>query len=120
MAMNKCKIKKEDTVIVISGKDKGTIGPVEAVLRVKSKPNRGLKESFKVRVTGVNVVSRHTRANPSQEKAGGIIKKEAPISVSKIAIYNPLTKKADKLGYRILEDGQKVRIYRSSGEVIGA
>jgi large subunit ribosomal protein L24 len=119
--MNKCKIKKEDTVIVISGKDKGTIGPVEAVLRIKLKPNRGLKKAgFKVRITGVNVVSRHTRANPSQEKAGGIIKKEAPISVSKVAIYNPLTKKADKLGYKILEDGQKVRIYRSSGEIVGA
>lgn len=118
--MNKCKIKKEDTVIIISGKDKGTIGPVEAVLRIKSKPNRGLKEGFKVRVTGVNIISRHTRANPSQEKAGGIIKKEAPLSIAKVAIYNPITKKADKVGYKILEDGQKVRVYRSNGEVIGA
>ncbi len=118
--MNKCKIRKADTVIVISGKDKGTIGSVEAVLRVKSKPKQGIKDGFKVRVTGVNIVSRHTKANPSQEKAGGIIKKEAPISVAKVAIYNPITKKADKLGYKFLEDGQKVRVYRSNGEIMGA
>jgi large subunit ribosomal protein L24 len=120
MAMNKCRIKKGDTIVVISGKDKGTVSTVEAVVRVKAKPSRGSAEGFKVRVTNVNVASCHVRANPSQEKAGGIIKKALPLAVAKVAIYNPSTKKADKVGYKFLEDGKKVRIYRSNGEVIGA
>lgn len=118
--MNKCKIKKNDTVIVISGKDKGKIGLVQKVTRLKPKLNRGPRMGFRLLVEGINIVTKHVRPNPSQQQAGGIIKKEAPIGVSKVAIYNPISKKADKVGYKFLEDGQKVRIYRSNGEVIGA
>ena len=118
--MSKCRIKKEDTVIVMSGKDKGSIGVVEAVLKMKAKPNRMAKDEFKVRVRGVNMITRATRPNPSQEKPGGLIRKEAAIPVCKVAIYNAATKKADKVAYKMLVDGQKVRVYRSNGEVIGA
>ena len=101
--MPKMKIKKGDQVIVLSGEDKGKTGEV-----VKSMP----KES-KVVVQGINLVKRHTK--PSQTTPGGIVTKEAPINVSNVAIVDPKTGKATKIGYKEV-DGKKVRVARKSGE----
>ncbi len=103
--MPKLKIKKGDQVIVLSGEDKGKTGEV-----VKSMP----KES-KVVVQGINLVKRHTK--PSQTTPGGIVTKEAPINVSNVALVDPKTGKATKVGYKEV-DGKKVRVARKSGEVI--
>lgn len=103
--MPKMKIKKGDQVIVLSGEDKGKTGEV-----VKAMP----KES-KVVVQGINLVKRHTK--PSQTTPGGIVTKEAPINVSNVAIVDPKTGKASKIGYKEV-DGKKVRVARKSGEVI--
>ncbi len=103
--MPKLKIKKGDQVIVLSGEDKGKTGEV-----VKSMP----KES-KVVVQGINLVKRHTK--PSQTTPGGIVTKEAPIDSSNVAIVDPKTGKASKIGYKEV-DGKKVRVARKSGEVI--
>lgn len=103
--MPKLKIKKGDQVIVLSGEDKGKTGEV-----VKSMP----KDS-KVVVQGINLVKRHTK--PSQTTPGGIVTKEAPIDVSNVAIVDPKTGKASKIGYKEV-DGKKVRVARKSGEVI--
>lgn len=103
--MPKMKIKKGDQVIVLSGEDKGKTGEV-----VKALP----KES-KVVVQGINLVKRHTK--PSQTTPGGIVTKEAPINVSNVAIVDPKTGKATKVGYKEV-DGKKVRVARKSGEVI--
>lgn len=102
------KIKKGDEVIVLSGKDKGKTGTVMTVLA----------NDEKVIVENVNMAKRHTKGNPMQGTPGGIIEKEMPIHVSNIAIWNPVTKKADKIGFRTLEDGQKVRYYKSNKEVV--
>lgn len=101
----KMKIKKGDQVIVIAGDDKGKTGEV-----VKAMPSEG-----KVVVQGVNLVKRHTK--PSQTTSGGIITKEAPINVSNVAIVDPKSGKASKIGYKE-ENGKKVRFARTSGEVI--
>ncbi len=101
----KLKIKKGDQVIVISGDDKGKTGEV-----VKAMPSEG-----KVVVQGVNLVKRHTK--PSQTNPGGIITKEAPINVSNVAIVDPKSGKASKVGYKEV-NGNKVRFARKSGEVI--
>ncbi len=103
--MPKMKIKKGDQVIVLSGEDKGKTGEV-----VKALP----KES-KVVVQGINLVKRHTK--PSQTTPGGIVTKEAPINVSNVAIVDPKSGKATKVGYKEV-DGKKVRVARKSGEVI--
>ena len=103
--MPKMKIKKGDQVIVLSGEDKGKTGEV-----VKSMP----KES-KVVVQGINLVKRHTK--PSQTTPGGIVTKEAPIHVSNVALVDPKSGKATKVGYKEV-DGKKVRVARKSGEVI--
>lgn len=100
------KIKKNDEVIVIAGKDKGSRGSVLHVMEEK------------VLVSGVNKVKKHQKPNPVKGDAGGIVEKEMPVHISNIAIYNAATKKADRVGYKALEDGRKVRIYKSSGEVI--
>lgn len=100
------KIKKGDQVIVITGRDKGKTGEV-----IKSMP----KES-KVIVQGINLVKRHTR--PTQESAGGIISKEAPIHVSNVALIDPKSGKATRVGFKVETDGQKVRVAKRSGEVI--
>ncbi len=102
------KIKSNDEVIVLAGRDKGKRGKV-----------RKLLDNNRVVVAGVNMVKKHTRPNPQAGVAGGIVEREAPIQVSNIAIYNPATSKADKVGFK-LEGDKKVRIYKSSGEVIGA
>ena len=101
----KLKIKKGDQVIVMSGDDKGNTGEV-----VEAMPKEG-----KVVVQGVNLVKRHTK--PSQTTPGGIVTKEAPISVSNVAIVDPKSNKASKIGYKEV-DGKKVRVARKSGEVI--
>lgn len=103
------KIKKGDQVIVITGRDKGKTGDVLQVF-----------ENGRALVNDVNVVKKHTKPNPMAGVTGGILEKEAPIQLSNIAIYNPATKKADKVGIKILEDGKKVRIFKSSQEQIDA
>lgn len=100
------RIKKGDQVIVITGRDKGKTGEV-----IKSMP----KEN-KVLVQGINLVKRHTK--PTQESAGGIVSKEAPIHVSNVALIDPKDGKATRVGFRIEKDGQKVRVSKRSGEVI--
>ena len=100
------KIKKNDDVIVIAGKDKGNRGSVLRVLENK------------LVVSGVNKVKKHQKPNPVKGVSGGIVEMEMPISVSNVAIYNAATKKADRIGTKFLEDGRKVRVFKSSGEVI--
>jgi large subunit ribosomal protein L24 len=101
------KIKRDDEVVVLTGKDKGKRGTVRKVL-----------DDQRVVVSGVNMIKKHTKPNPQMGISGGIVEKEAPIQVSNLAIFNPSASKADRVGYRVLEDGKKVRIYKSSGEQI--
>ena len=103
------KIRKGDNVVVIAGKDKGKRGAV--VRRV---------DDTHVLVEGINRVKKHTRPNPMKGVAGGIVEKEMPIDISNIALFNPATEKADRVGIKQLEDGRKVRVYKSSGEVVDA
>lgn len=100
------KIKRDDEVIVIAGKDKGKRGRV-AQVRVDNR----------ILVTGINMVKKHQKANPQAGVQGGIIEKEAPIQISNIAIFNPQTNKADRVGFRF-EDGKKVRFFKSNNEAI--
>jgi large subunit ribosomal protein L24 len=100
------KIKKNDDVIIIAGKDKGSRGSVLRVLEDK------------LLVSGVNKVKKHQKPNPVKGVSGGIVEMEMPIHVSNVAIYNASTKKADRVGSKLLEDGRKVRVFKSSGEVI--
>jgi len=101
------KIKKDDEVIVLAGKDKGKRGAVTHV----TKDGRLL-------ISGINMIKRHTKGNPQAGQPGGIIEKEAAIQASNVAIFNSATNKADRVGVKSLEDGVKVRIFRSTGEVI--
>lgn len=103
------KIKKGDTVIVIKGKDRGRQGVVSKVV---SKSGLALK----VLVEGINMIKRHVK--PTQQKAGGIIDRESPLAISNVAIFNAATGKADRVGFKMLEDGRKARIFKSTGEVI--
>lgn len=100
------KIKSNDEVIVTTGKDKGKRGTVSRFVG-----------QDKVVVTGVNIVKRHTKPNPNAGQAGGIIEKEAAISISNIAIFNPESSKADRVGFKI-EDGKKTRIFKSTNKAI--
>jgi large subunit ribosomal protein L24 len=102
------KIKHDDEVVVLAGKDKGKRGKVRKVL-----PDNRLV------VTGVNMVKKHTRPNPQAGVPGGIVEKEAPIQVSNVAIFNPATSKGDRVGFKV-EGGKKIRIFKSSGEAIDA
>jgi large subunit ribosomal protein L24 len=104
--MASLKIKKGDSVIVLTGRDKGKRGEV---IEVRPKENRAV-------VRGVNVVRRHQRQTASQE--GGIISKEAPIQISNLAVEDPKDGKPTRIGFRILEDGKKVRFAKRSGEII--
>ena len=104
------KIKKGDDVIVITGKDKGKRG---SVVRVVSELDR-------VVVENVNIDKKHQKPNPAAGASGGIIEKEMPLNISNIAIFNPVTGKADRVGVKVLEDGRKVRYFKSNGEVIDA
>ena len=103
------KIRKGDEVLVLAGKDKGKRGTV--LRRV---------DSEKVVVEGVNRVKKHVRPNPVKGQPGGIVEKEMPLHVSNVAIFNPATQKADRVGFKLLEDGKKVRFFKSNGEVLGA
>ncbi|BAK75211.1 ribosomal protein L24 [Pseudogulbenkiania sp. NH8B] len=102
------KIRKGDEVVVITGKDKGKRGTVLRVL------------DEKVVVEGVNVAKKHQKPNPVRGVAGGIVEKTMPVDVSNVAIFNPASQKADRVGFKSLEDGRKVRVFKSNGEVIGA
>jgi len=101
------KIRKGDDVIIIAGKDKGKRGNVTRVV-----------SSERVIVDGVNIVKRHTKGNPQQGVPGGIIDKEAPLHISNVAIYNARADKADRVGIKVLEDGTKIRVFKSDGEQI--
>jgi large subunit ribosomal protein L24 len=100
-------IKKGDDVIVRTGRNRGKRG---TVLRMFT--------DDRVLVEGVNVVKRHTRPNPQRGTQGGIVQKEMPVNISNINIFNPVTGKGDRIGYKWLDDGRKVRIFKSTGEVI--
>ncbi|MDH4181332.1 MAG: 50S ribosomal protein L24 [Betaproteobacteria bacterium] len=103
------KIRKGDTVVVIAGRDKGKRGDVSRVV-----------DASHVVVNGINTAKRHTRPNPMKNQPGGIVQKELPIHVSNVAIWNPVTGKPDRVGFRVLEDGRKVRFFKGNGEQIGA
>ena len=103
------KIRKGDDVIVTTGKDKGKRG---AVLRVV--------DAEHVVVEGANVVKKHQRPNPRKGQTGGIVEKEMPLHVSNVAIFNPATKQGDRVGIKVLDDGRRVRVYKSNGEMIDA
>jgi large subunit ribosomal protein L24 len=103
------KIKKGDDVIVIAGKDKGKRGSVLRVVDLEH-----------VLVEGTNRVKKHQRPNPAKGATGGIIDKEMPLHISNVAIFNPASKKADRIGIKLLDDGRRVRYYKSNGEVIDA
>lgn len=102
------KIKRDDEVIVIAGRDKGKRGTVRQVL-----------DTGKLVVSGVNMIKKHTKPNPQAGVSGGIVEREAPIQISNVAIYNAEAGKADRVGYK-LEDGKKVRVYKSDGSAIDA
>ena len=104
------KIKKGDDVIVITGKDKGKTGSVVSVNR----------DSHRVIVENVNIAKKHQRGNPNDGTPGGIIEKEMPIHISNIALANPSTGKAGRVGIKVLEDGKKVRYFKSNDEVLDA
>ncbi len=103
------KIKRDDEVIVVAGRDKGKRGKVVNVLA----ENRLL-------VSGVHMIKKHQKPNPQLGVAGGIVEKEAPIQISNVAIFNAATGKADRVGFKILEDGTKVRVFKSNGEAVDA
>ncbi len=102
------KIRKNDDVIVITGKDKGSRGNVLQVL------------GDYLLVGGINKVKKHQKPNPVKGTTGGIVEKEMPVHVSNVAIYNSAAKKADRVGIKTLEDGRKVRVFKSSGEMVDA
>lgn len=101
------KIRKGDEVIVLAGRDRGKRGTVLEMLNF----DRAL-------VDNVNLVKRHTKPNPNKGITGGIVEKEASIHLSNVALYNPATKKADRVGIKTLEDGRRVRFFKSNGEVV--
>jgi large subunit ribosomal protein L24 len=102
------KIKTGDQVIVVSGKDKGRTGSVLSVS----------PDGERVMVENTNMVKRHTRPNPNKGEPGGIIERETPMHISNVMHYNPVTKKGDRVGIRTLEDGKKVRYFKSNNEVV--
>jgi large subunit ribosomal protein L24 len=102
------RIRKGDQVLVITGKNKGQRGDV---LRVADD---------RVFVSNVNLVKRHTKPNPQANVAGGIVEREASIHLSNVQLFNPATNKGERVGTKTLEDGRKVRVFRSNGEVVDA
>jgi large subunit ribosomal protein L24 len=103
------KIKKGDEVVVITGKDRGKRG---TVLRVV--------DAEHLVVEGVNRVKKHQRPNPMKGQTGGIVDKDMPIDISNVALFNPQTKKGDRVGFKLMEDGRKVRVFKSNGEMVDA
>ncbi|WP_342219673.1 50S ribosomal protein L24 [Rickettsiella endosymbiont of Miltochrista miniata] len=102
------KIRKGDTVIALTGKDKGKQGKV---LNINVAQNRA-------RVEGINLIKKHVKPNPQKNVAGGIVTQEAAINLTNLAVYNPVSKKGDKVGIKKLEDGRMVRIFKSNGELV--
>jgi len=102
------RIKKGDQVVVIAGKDKGKRGDVVRV------------DGDRVIVSNVNIIKRHTKPNPQAGVAGGVVEREASIHISNVNIVNPATGKGERVGFKVLEDGRKLRVFRSSGEALDA
>ena len=100
------RIKKGDQVVVIAGKDKGKRGDVVRV------------DGDRVIVSNVNIIKRHTKPNPQAGVAGGVVEREASMHISNIALFNPASGKGERIGFKVLEDGRKLRVFRSSGESI--
>jgi large subunit ribosomal protein L24 len=103
------KIKKGDDVIVTTGKDKGKRGTVLRIVDARH-----------LIVEGVNRVKKHQRPNPMKNLTGGIVDKDMPIDISNVALFNPQTKKADRIGFKLMQDGRKVRVFKSNGEMVDA
>ncbi len=101
------KIKKGDEVIVVAGKDKGRRGEVLRTI-----------DDGRVVVANVNIVKKHQKPNPNMGIAGGIIEREMPLDASNVMLYNPITKKGDRVGFKTLDDGRKVRVFKSNQEVV--
>ena len=101
------RLRKGDQVVVISGKDKGRQGTVLKVM-----------DDDQVLVESINMVKKHTKPNPMQGVEGGIADKEMPLNVSNVMLFNPVTNKGDRVGFKVLEDGRKVRYFKSNGEVV--
>lgn len=101
------KIRKGDDVIVLTGKDKGKRGVVLSKL-----------DAEHLVVEGINRVKKHSKPNPMKGNPGGIVEKEMPINISNVALFNAATQKADRVGFKLLDDGRKVRVFKSSGEVV--
>jgi len=99
------KLKKGDDVIIRTGKDKGKSGRITAILK-----------NDKVLVEGINQVKKTQKANPNTGVSGGIVVKDMPIHISNVGLYNPATKKADRIGFRLLDDGKKVRYFKSTNQ----
>ena len=102
------RIKKGDQVVVIAGKDKGKQGEIVRV------------DGDRVVVAGLNIVKRHTKPNPQAGVAGGVVEREASIHISNVNVVNPATGKGERVGFKVLEDGRKIRVFRSSGEALDA
>ena len=103
------KIRKGDQVVVIAGKDKGKRGTVSR--RV---------DAEHVVVEGINRAKKHVKPNPVKGVVGGVIDKDMPLHISNVSLYNPVTQKADRVGFKLLEDGKKVRVFKPNGEVVGS
>lgn len=101
------KIRKNDEVVILSGKDRGKRGKVLSVTK-----------DDKVVVSGINMVKKHTKPNPMLGTPGGIVEKEAAVHISNVALYNPESKKGDRVGVKVLEDGKRVRIFKSTKEAV--
>lgn len=101
------KIKKGDDVVVLAGKDKGKRGNVLRVL-----------DNGRVMVDGINIIKKHVRPNPQAGESGGIVEQEAALDISNISLYDATSGKASRVGVKVLEDGKKVRVYKSSGEMV--
>ena len=102
------RIKKGDQVVVTAGKDKGKKGDVVRVA------------GDKVVVSNINIIKRHTKPNPQAGQPGGVIEREAPIHISNVMLFNPASGKGERVGVKVLEDGRKLRVFRSSGEAVDA
>ena len=102
------KIRRDDEVVVIAGKDKGRRGKVLQV-----------RPDNRVVVSGVNLIKKHMKPNPTLGKQGGIVEKEAPLHISNVALFNPESNKAERVGFLLNEDGTKVRVFKSSGKEVG-
>lgn len=101
------RIKKGDDVVVIAGRDKGRRGNVLK-----------FTDDGRALVDNINLVKKHTKGNPNTGEAGGFIEQEAPIQLSNLALYNPVSKKGERVGFKVLEDGRKVRYFKSNNEVV--